>query len=302
MLGLIDAGLGRTEDALREGRRAMELLPVARDSINGAYMIEFFAMICAWTGEKDLAFEHLALATQSPGTLSYGQLKLHPFWDALRGDPRFETIVASMAPQSVRPEKSIAVLPFVNLSADPENAFFAGGVQDDILTALSKIADLKVISRTSVASYIAGTPRDLQTIGQELGVSDVLEGSVRRAGGKVRVTAQLIETRTNTHLWAETYDRDLADVFAIQSEVATQIAGSAPRAVGAGRKGQPRDQADRQPPKRMRFICKLADAKRRRTTSPRSNSMSARSRSIRSLPSPMRGVPSSTVGLLQARM
>lgn len=121
-------------------------------------------------------------------------------------------------------EKSIAVLPFANLSDDKENAFFTEGVQDDILTALAKFADLKVISRTSVASYVAGPNRNLREIGQELGVGNILEGSVRRADGKVRVTAQLIETRTNTHLWAETYDRELADVFAIQSELAQRIA------------------------------------------------------------------------------
>jgi TolB-like protein/DNA-binding winged helix-turn-helix (wHTH) protein/Tfp pilus assembly protein PilF len=124
----------------------------------------------------------------------------------------------------VLPEKSIAVLPFANLSADKENAFFTEGVQDDILTELAKFADLKVISRTSVASYAAGPNRNLREIGQELGVANVLEGSVRREGGKVRVTAQLIEMRTNTHLWAETYDRDLADVFAIQSDIAQRIA------------------------------------------------------------------------------
>jgi TolB-like protein/DNA-binding winged helix-turn-helix (wHTH) protein/Tfp pilus assembly protein PilF len=122
------------------------------------------------------------------------------------------------------PEKSVAVLPFANLSADKENAFFTEGVQDDILTALAKVADLKVISRASVASYVAGPHRNLREIGQELGVANVLEGSVRRAGGKVRITAQLIEMRTNTHLWAETYDRELTDVFAIQSEIAQQIA------------------------------------------------------------------------------
>jgi TolB-like protein/DNA-binding winged helix-turn-helix (wHTH) protein/Flp pilus assembly protein TadD len=124
----------------------------------------------------------------------------------------------------VMPEKSIAVLPFVNLSADKENAFFTQGIQDDILTALAKVAALQVISRTSVANYAAGPQRNLREIGQELGVANVLEGSVRRAGGKVRVTAQLIEMHTNTHLWAETYDRDLTDVFAIQSDIAQQIA------------------------------------------------------------------------------
>src|SRR6476619_3512464 len=134
--------------------------------------------------------------------------------------------VATSSAKITLPEKSIAVLPFANLSDDKENAFFTEGVQDDILTALAKFADLKVISRTSVATYVAGPRRNLRELGQDLGVANVLEGSVRRAGGKVRVTAQLIETRTNTHLWAETYDRDLADVFAIQSDIAQRIATS----------------------------------------------------------------------------
>ena len=99
VLGLIDAGLGRKEDALRAGRRAMELLPVEKDSINGAWMIEYFGIIAAWTGEKDLAFEHLAVAAQLPGGVSYGVLKLHPFWDPLRADPRFGQILASLAPK-----------------------------------------------------------------------------------------------------------------------------------------------------------------------------------------------------------
>ncbi len=127
-------------------------------------------------------------------------------------------------PPVVIPRKSIAVLPFENLSAEKENAFFADGVQDDILTALSKIADLKVISRTSVISYRAGAARNLRAIAQELGVANILEGSVRRAGGKVRVTTQLINAQTDAHLWADTYDRSLEDVFAIQSDIALQVA------------------------------------------------------------------------------
>jgi TolB-like protein/Tfp pilus assembly protein PilF len=116
----------------------------------------------------------------------------------------------------------IAVLPFENLSKDKENAFFADGVQDDILTKLAKIADLKVISRTSVMPYRGA--RNTRQIGDALRVSHVLEGSVQRAGGKVRLNAQLIDTRTDTHVWAEQYDRDLADIFAIQSEIAQRIA------------------------------------------------------------------------------
>jgi TolB-like protein/class 3 adenylate cyclase/Tfp pilus assembly protein PilF len=133
-------------------------------------------------------------------------------------------LLPAASPAAALPEKSIAVLPFDNFSADKENAFFADGVQDDILTALAKVADLKVISRTSVMGYAAGTKRNLGEIGRALGVAHVLEGSVRRAGAKVRVTAQLIDTRTDSHLWADTYDRDLADVFAIQSEIAQKIA------------------------------------------------------------------------------
>jgi serine/threonine protein kinase/tetratricopeptide (TPR) repeat protein len=117
--------------------------------------------------------------------------------------------------------KGIAVLPFENLSGDKENAVFVDGVQDDILTKLAKIADLKVISRTSVMPYRGA--RNTRQIGNALGVSHVLEGSVQRAGSKVRVNAQLIDTRTDTHVWAEQYDRDMRDVFAIQSDISRRV-------------------------------------------------------------------------------
>jgi adenylate cyclase len=131
----------------------------------------------------------------------------------------------SAAPSAVAvTEKSIAVLPFENLSRDPDNSYFTDGVQDEILTDLAKIADLKVISRTSVMQYKSGAPRNLRKISEELGVAHVLEGSVQRAANKVRVNAQLLDARTDAHLWAQTYDRDLADVFAIQSEIAKAIA------------------------------------------------------------------------------
>ena len=121
-------------------------------------------------------------------------------------------------------EKSIAVLPFENLSEEKANAFFTDGVQDEILTDLAKIADLKVISRSSVMQYKSGVARNLREIGQQLGVAHLLEGSVQRAANRVRVNAQLIDARNDAHLWAQTYDRDLADVFAIQSEIAKAIA------------------------------------------------------------------------------
>jgi TolB-like protein len=121
-------------------------------------------------------------------------------------------------------DKSIAVLPFENLSSDKENGYFTDGVQDEILTDLSKIADLKVISRTSVMQYKSGVARNLRKIGEELGVAYVVEGSVQRAGNKVRVNAQLIDARDDRHEWAENYDRPIDDVFAIQSEIAKAIA------------------------------------------------------------------------------
>jgi TolB-like protein len=134
------------------------------------------------------------------------------------------TVKRALSALAAIPEKSIAVLPFKNLSNEKENAFFADGVQDEILTDLARIADLKVISRTSAMQYKSGVARNLREIGRQLGVAHVMEGSVQRAGNRVRVNAQLVDARTDKHLWAETYDRDLADMFAIQSEIAKAIA------------------------------------------------------------------------------
>src|SRR5213596_773230 len=120
-------------------------------------------------------------------------------------------------------DKSIAVLPFENLSGDPDNAYFADGIQDDILTNLSKIGDLKVISRTSVMSYRGSGTRNARDIGKALGVATLVEGSVRRIGNRVRVNVQLINASNDEHIWAEDYDRDLTDVFAIQTDLAQQI-------------------------------------------------------------------------------
>src|ERR1700726_360635 len=120
-------------------------------------------------------------------------------------------------------DKSIAVLPFENLSDEKENAYFADGVQDDILTNLSKIGDLKVISRTSVMPY-RGAKQSVREIGKALGVGTILEGSVRRSGNRVRVNVQLIDATSDEHIWASDYDRDLTDVFAIQTDLAQKIA------------------------------------------------------------------------------
>ncbi len=134
---------------------------------------------------------------------------------------------AEAAPAPVAPdEKSVAVLPFANMSADKDNEFFADGVHEDVITNLAKIRELKVISRTSVLAYRDPASRNLKKIAAELGVATVLEGSVRRAGNTVRVTAQLIDASTDQHLWAEAYDRDVSDIFAVQAEIAQEIASA----------------------------------------------------------------------------
>src|SRR5437588_4363676 len=120
------------------------------------------------------------------------------------------------------PEKSIAVLPFDNRSRDPDNAYFADGIQDEILTRLSKIADLKVISRTSTQHY-KSAPENLHEIGRQLGVAHILQGSVQKSGNIVRVNVQLIKAANDSHLWADTFDRKLTDIFSVESEVGKAI-------------------------------------------------------------------------------
>lgn len=140
--------------------------------------------------------------------------------------PKSTTAVATtLVPIETTNRKSVAVLPFENLSDEKSNAYFAEGIQDEILTRLSKIGDLKVISRTSTAKY-KSAPNNLREIAQQLGVANVLEGSVQKTGDQVRITVQLINALVDSHLWAETYDRKLIDTFAIESDVAQKIASS----------------------------------------------------------------------------
>ena len=128
------------------------------------------------------------------------------------------------ATEAAPTEKSIAVLPFENISPNKDDAYFADGVQDEILNNLAKIAQLKVISRTSVMQYRADTKRDLRQIANALGVANVLEGTVRRDGNHVRVSTELVDARNDNTIWADSYDRDLTDIFAIQSEIAQTVA------------------------------------------------------------------------------
>jgi TolB-like protein len=146
---------------------------------------------------------------------------------------RYTAVIKQNAGSSA---KSIAVLPFESLSDDKQNTYFADGVQDQILTNLAKVSDLKVTSHTSARQYKSGIRRNLREIGHQLGVAYIVEGSVQRAGDRLRINAQLIDARTDTHIWAETYDRTAADLFAIQSELAESITlkrtGSWPRRHG----------------------------------------------------------------------
>jgi TolB-like protein/Tfp pilus assembly protein PilF len=150
-------------------------------------------------------------------------------WHPWRNTSSAQSITASTAsepssvPPTAIPAKSIAVLPLENLSRDPDNAYFAEGIQNEILTRLATVRDLKVISRTSTAKY-QSKPDNLKTVAQELGVSTILEGAVQKAGDKVRVNVQLINARDDTHLWAKSYDRDFKDVLGVESEVSQEIA------------------------------------------------------------------------------
>ena len=135
-------------------------------------------------------------------------------WNVWKSEPRQSSI-----------PKSVAVLPFENLSHDPDNAYFAEGIQEEILTRLASIADLKVISRTSTQQY-QSKPRNLREIAKQLGVANILEGSVQKAADQVRVNVQLINAQTDSHLWADTYDRKLTDIFGVESEIAKGIAES----------------------------------------------------------------------------
>ena len=169
------------------------------------------------TGRKVTAFIVTA-AVVAAGLLAFQFLRTN------RGSVATEKTLPT-ARTSAIPLKSIAVLPFASLSEDKANEYFASGIQDEILTRLAKIADLKVISRTSTQQY-QSKPGNLPEIAKQLGVAHILEGSVQKVGDTVRVNVQLIKAETDAHLWADTYDRKLTDIFAVETEVAQKIAGS----------------------------------------------------------------------------
>jgi len=169
------------------------------------------------TGRKIIAIT-IALAVVAAGLFVYQLVRTRSTITPAASSARTETA-------TVVPNKSIAVLPFDNLSRDPDNAYFCEGVQDEILTRLAKVADLKVISRTST-QHFKSTPDNLPQIARQLGVAHILEGSVQKASDQVRVNVQLINAQTDAHLWADTFDRKLTDIFAVETEIAKTVAES----------------------------------------------------------------------------
>src|SRR5438477_5041159 len=187
------------------------------------------ALILAWAFEltpEGLKRTAVADATSAPRSRSRAWIYVVLIAGALSAGLFFLGRFTASTKQSVSAEvssKSIAVLPFDNLSSDKENAYFASGIQDEIITRLAKIADLKVISRTSTQQY-QSKPGNLSEIAKQLGVANILEGSVQRIADQVRVNVQLIRVASDSHLWADTYDRKLIDIFGVESEVAKAIA------------------------------------------------------------------------------
>src|SRR5881275_1399331 len=167
------------------------------------------------TGRKIVALT-IVLAVIATGLLIFQFVRART-WPERQSNGSTSTSAATIS------NKSIAVLPFDNLSGDPQNAYFSEGVQDEILTRLAKIAELKVISRTSTQRF-KSAPNDLRQIAQQLGVANILEGSVQKANDQVRVNVQLINALTDAHLWADTYDRKLTDIFAVETEIAKTVA------------------------------------------------------------------------------
>ena len=237
-LAMANAVLGEKTSALKEIQRATMLLPKSKDRLEGPSFEELLAVIQMTIGENSRAISTLTQLLQAPyiswiynAPVTPALLRLDPLWDPLRANPAFQKLCEQKQPVAPEvltqsaPGKSIAVLPFENLSEEKANAYFADGIQEEILTRLAKIADLKVISRTSTQKY-KSSPDNLREIAQQLGVANILEGSVQKAADQVRVNVQLVNAQTDSHLWADTYDRKLTDIFGVESEIAKGIAES----------------------------------------------------------------------------
>jgi TolB-like protein/cytochrome c-type biogenesis protein CcmH/NrfG len=230
----IDGGQGLVAYAYgMAGRKteAQQMLEATKKLIARRDDLDKFWLACAYIGmgDKDRAITCLEQDCENHGTAAVA-LKSIPLFDPLRSEPRFVDLMRRVhltpgesAISEIISEKSIAVLPFANRSPDLENAYFADGIQDEILTRLSKIADLKVISRTSTQHY-KSAPDNLPEIGRQLGVAHLLEGSVQKIGDAVRVNVHLVKAVNGSYVWADTFDRKLTDIFFVESEVAKAIA------------------------------------------------------------------------------
>src|SRR4029453_13469105 len=219
VLSLANAVLGEKEPAVMEAQRAIMLLPSSKDPVQEPSFEENLALTEMIVGENSRAIATLSRLLQTPYSgwiyvtpITPAILRLDPLWDPLRNDPAFQKLceenqaIPSESAARSPPEKSIAVLPFENLSRDLDNAYFAQGIQEEILTRLASISDLKVISRTSTQRY-QSKPSNLAEIAKQLGVANILEGSVQKVADQVRVNVQLVNALTDSHLWADTYDR-----------------------------------------------------------------------------------------------
>ncbi|PYK24643.1 MAG: hypothetical protein DME59_12575 [Verrucomicrobia bacterium] len=229
MLGFIaevSAKMGRRDEALKILAQLQQLAPQR-------YVSDYtFALVNLALGENEKAIAWLERAYEHRAGPDIMFIKLDPMLDPLRGHPQFERLVAKVfgstenkSPAQPIESKSIAVLPFENLSREPDTAYFADGIQEEILTRLAKIADLKVISRTSTRHY-KSAPDNLPEIAKRLGVAHIVEGTIQKSADQVRVNVQLINAQNDSHLWANKYDRKLTDVFAVESEIAGKIADS----------------------------------------------------------------------------
>jgi serine/threonine-protein kinase len=230
VLANVYVGLGRKEEAIREGKRACELLPESKDAWFGVWMADNLADLYVRAGETEMALLLVAHSLSVPAGKHVAQLRVDPLWEPLRTDPRFQKLLDSPPPQVAENDnsaenKSIAVLPFESIGNEKEDAFLARGIHDDLLANLSRIGQLKVISRNSILPYKA-TSRNLRQIGNALGVRTVLEGSVRRAGSRAHISVQLIDATNDTQIWADSFDREMTDLFSVQSDLAVRIAAA----------------------------------------------------------------------------
>ena len=228
-LALTKMGLGDKAAALSLAERAMAVIPVEKDPMDGPWPMEIFARVAARGGEPDRAItvlqKLLSIPYEGPLAttvvpLTPALLRLDPMFDPLRNDVRFKKLADAIVPPA--PEKSIAVLPFVDLSQAKDQEYFCDGISEEILDTLAKTEGLRVVARTSSFSF-KGKNADIGEIAQKLNVQNVLEGSVRRDGNRIRITAQLVDAHNGFHIWSDTFERELQGVFAVQDEITRAI-------------------------------------------------------------------------------